>query len=249
MRIAVAGGTGTVGRHVVDVARERGHDVVILSRSTGVDLMTGAGLNLAIDGAAAVIDVASVATQSAKKSIEFFETTTNNLLAAEKTAGVPHHLALSIVGSDRAPFGYYAGKKRQEEVVSAGPVPWTILRATQFHEFARQLSAQMRFGSITVVPKMISQPVAAREVGERLVALAEGPPAGRPADLAGPEELRMADMVRAYAAAIGNTGPIWEIALPGGFGKALRDGTILPGPSADHGVQTYADWVAAVRRP
>lgn len=249
MRIAVAGGTGTVGRHVVDVARERGHDVVILSRSTGVDLMTGAGLTHAIDGAAAVIDVASVSTQSAKKSIEFFETTTNNLLDAEKTAGVPHHLALSIVGSDRAPFGYYAGKQRQEEVVSAGPVPWTILRATQFHEFAQQLAGQMRFGSVTVVPKMISQPVAAREVGERLVTLAESRPAGRPADLAGPEELRMADMVRAYAEAIGNTGPIWEIALPGGFGKALRDGTILPGPSADNGVQTYADWVAAVRRP
>lgn len=249
MRIAVAGGTGTVGRHVVDVARERGHDVVILSRSAGVDLMTGAGLARTIDGTAAVIDVVSVATQSAKKSKEFYETTTNNLLAAEKTAGVPHHLALSIVGSDRAPFGYYAGKQRQEQLVSAGPVPWTILRATQFHEFAQQLYGQMRFGSITVVPKMISQPVAAREVGERLVTLAEGRPAGRPADFAGPEELRMADMVRAYAAAIGATGPIMEITLPGGFGKALRDGTILPGPSADHGTQTYADWVASVRRP
>ena len=248
MRIAVAGGTGTVGRHVVAVARERGHDVVILSRSTGVDLMTGSGLARAIDGTAAVIDVASVSTQSAKKSIEFYETTTNNLLSAEKTAGVPHHLALSIVGSDRAPFGYYAGKQRQEQVVSAGPVPWTILRATQFHEFAQQLFGQMRFGAITLVPKMVSQPVAAREVGERLVTLAEGRPAGRPADLAGPEELRMADMVRAYAEAIGAKGPILEVPLPGGFGTALRDGTILPGPSADHGVQTYADWVAAVRR-
>jgi uncharacterized protein YbjT (DUF2867 family) len=249
MRIAVAGGTGAVGRHVVEVARERGHDVVILSRSAGVDLMSDTGLTRAIEGTAAVIDVAAVATQSAKKSIEFFETTTTNLLAAEQAAGVPHHLALSIVGSDRAPFGYYAGKQRQEQVVSAGPVPWTILRATQFHEFAQQLYGQVRFGSITVVPKMTSRPVAAREVGERLVTLAEGRPAARPADLAGPEQLRMADMVRAYAEAIGDKGPVLEVPLPGGFGTALRDGTILPGPSADHGVQTYADWVAAVRRP
>lgn len=135
----------------------------------------------------------------------------------------------------------------QEQLVSAGRVPWTILRATQFHEFAQQLYGQMKFGPITVVPQMTSQPVAAREVGERLVALAEGPPAGRPADFAGPEVLRMADMVKAYAGATGGKGRIIEIALPGGFGKAMRDGTLLPDSSADHSVQTYAQWIAAVR--
>jgi len=247
MRLAVAGGTGTVGRHVVDVARERGHDVVVLSRSAGVDLITGAGIAQALDGRDAVIDVSSVLTQSAKESSEFYQRATTNLLAAEDTANVPHHVALSIVGSDKAPFGYYAGKKVQEQLVIAGRVPWTIIRATQFHEFAQQLYGQIKLGPINLVPKMISQPIAAREVGQRLVNLAEGEPVGRTADIAGPEVLRMVNMVRAYAEATDGRGPILEVTLPGGFGKAMRNGTLLAGPAADHGTQTYAEWIADVR--
>ncbi|WP_285042874.1 NAD(P)H-binding protein [Plantibacter sp. LMC-P-059a] len=243
MKIVVAGGNGMVGRHVVAVAEERGHRVVSLSRATGVDLVSGAGLAQQLEAADVVIDVTSTATQSAAKSREFFGGVTRTLLDAEGAAGVPHHVALSIVGSDRAPFGYYAGKAEQEELVSTGRIPWTILRATQFHEFAQQMVERFRFGPITMVPTMTSQPVAAREVAERLVELAEGEPQGRPADLAGPEELRMSAMVKAYTAAEGIRGPVVEIPLPGGFGKAMRDGTTLAGPNAQRGAQTFAQWV------
>ncbi|MCS5713507.1 NAD(P)H-binding protein [Herbiconiux sp. CPCC 205716] len=248
MKIAVAGGTGTVGQYVVDAARRRGQDVVVLARSTGVDLTTGAGLAPALTGVDVVVDAASTGTQSAKVSREFFGGVTANLLAAERAAGVTHHIALSIVGSDRAPYGYYAGKALQEQLVTAGPVPWTILRATQFHEFAQQIYGQFKLGPLNLVPTMFSQPVAAREVGERLVDLAEAGPEGMATDLAGPEELRMADMVRAYAEATGGRGPIVEIPLPGGFGKALRDGTILAAPTADRGSQTFAEWIGELRR-
>ena len=248
MKIAVAGGTGTVGRHVVEVARHRGHEVVVLARSAGIDLVNGANLADRLAGVAVVIDVASISTQSAQASKGFFGAVTRHLLAAEHDAGVTHHIALSIVGSDRAPFGYYAGKAVQEHLVSTGRVPWTILRATQFHEFAQQLYGRFAIGPINVVPKMFSQPVAAQEVADRLVVLAETGPAGHPADLAGPEILRMADMVRAYAAASGGRGPILEIPLPGGFGTAMRDRTLLAGDSADLGTQTFAEWLTGVTR-
>ena len=140
MKIAVAGGTGTVGRHVVDVLRERGHDPVILTRSTGVDLVTGVGLADSLDGVDAVIDVSSTQTLSDAASRAFFGAVTRNLLAAEVEAGVGHHVALSIVGTD----GRAVRLLRRESCCRSSssrtdPVPWTILRATQFHEFSAQL--------------------------------------------------------------------------------------------------------------
>ncbi len=243
MKIAVAGGTGAVGAHVVEVIRMRGHEPLVLSRSNGVDLVSGAGLDLA--GVDAVIDVASTSTQSAQASESFFGVVTSNLLAAEVAAGVGHHVALGIVGSIEAPFGYYAGKKVQEQLVKDGPVPWTILRATQFHEFAGQIYGSITVGPIILVPKMLSQPVAAAEVAERLVELAEGGPAGHVPDLGGPRVERMLHMVRAWAKATGGRGPIVEIPVPGGFGRALRDGTILPKAGAAAARQTYAEWLAA----
>lgn len=248
MKIAVAGGTGTVGHHVVDIARERGHEALVLSRGTGIDLVSGDGLGRALAGVDVVVDAASVATQSAKVSERFFGAVTANLLAAEQTAGVAHHIALSIVGSDKAPYGYYAGKAVQERLVREGSIPWTILRATQFHEFAQQLYGRVDIGPIHLVPTMVSQPVAAHEVGLRLVELAETGPAGLATDLAGPETLRMAHMVRAYANATGGTGPILQIPLPGGFGKAMRDGSTEAGPDADRGTQTFAEWIAGIAR-
>ena len=246
MKIAVAGGTGTVGRHVVDVVRERGHVPVVLARSTGVDLVTGGRLADALSGVDLVIDVASVQTMSDAASRAFFGAVTRNLLDAGTAAGVRHHVALSIVGVDDAPYSYYAGKVLQEQLVEAGPVPWTILRATQFHEFAAQLHARMRFGPIVVVPVLQSQPVAAREVAERLVALAVAAPAGRVADLAGPRVERMSDMVRRWATATGRRGRVVEVPLPGAYGRAMRDGTLIARPGSDLGVQTFEEWLAAV---
>ncbi|WP_173921555.1 SDR family oxidoreductase [Agromyces sp. Marseille-P2726] len=246
MRIAIAGGTGMIGRHVVDVTRERGHDPIVLTRSTGVDLTTGEGLARALDGCDVVIDVTSVRTTSAKTSREFFGAVTRDLLAAEAAAGVRHHVALSIVGVGDAPFAYYAGKALQEQLVAAGSVPWTLLRATQFHEFAMQIYERMKSGPVVPVPAMRSQPVAAREVAERLVTLATAEPAGWSRDLAGPREERMADLVRRWAERAGKPGRVVEAPLPGGFGRAMRDGTLLPGPDADHGVQTFDEWLATV---
>lgn len=243
MRIAVAGGTGAVGRHVVEVARQRGHEAIVLARAQGVDLVSGAGLAGRLAEVDAVIDVTSVGTQSAAASRAFFGGVTSRLLEAEESAGVGHHVALSIVGATSAPYGYYAGKALQEELVAAGRVPWTILRATQFHEFAGQMYERFHVGPFALVPTMVSQPVAAREVAERLVGLVEAGPVGRAADLAGPEELRMADMVRAWLDATGTRARVVRFPLPGGFGKAMRDGTILAGAEADRGTQTFADWL------
>ncbi|KAA0926558.1 MULTISPECIES: SDR family oxidoreductase [unclassified Rhodococcus (in: high G+C Gram-positive bacteria)] len=248
MKLAVAGGTGTVGVHVVEVARERGHDVVVLSRSAGVDLVAGSGLSDAMAGVEAVVDVASTRTVSAKESTAFFAAVTRHLLEAESAAGVGHHLALSIVGIDEAPHGYYAGKVEQESLVRAGAVPWTILRATQFHEFAGQIRAQASFGPVSIIPKMVSQPIAAREVAERLIDLAERSPAGRVADLGGPREERMAEMVRRYARAIGARGLVLEVPIPGAYGRAMRDGTLVTTTESDHGLQTFDQWSATQAR-
>ena len=246
MRIAVAGGTGMVGQHVVEVARERGHDVTVLSRRAGVDLLTSAGLVEALRGVDVVVDVTSVQTQKTQESEAFFGTVTRHLLEAEADAGVGHHVALSIVGIDAAPTGYYAGKVLQEELVAAGPVPWTVLRATQFHEFAQQIHGGFTLGPLVLVPVMRSQPVAAREVGERLVERAEQGPVGRTTDLGGPETFRMVDLVRRYAAAIGDGRRVVSLPLPGRFGRAMRDGSLVPGATADHGTQTFEEWLATV---
>ena len=138
-KLAVAGGTGLVGAMVVEEVRRTGATPVVVARSRGIDLTTGAGLAAALDGVEAVIDASNVDTMSAKRSIAFFEAATAHLLAAGAAAGVRHHVALSIVGCDRVDLPYYLGKRRQEELVAAGPVPWSVLRATQFHEFAGQL--------------------------------------------------------------------------------------------------------------
>ena len=243
MRIAIAGGTGTVGTHVVEVARERGHDVIVLSRSTGVDLMTGAGLDAALEGVAVVVDVASTFTQSAATSVDFFTTVTRTLLSAEKRAGVPHHVALSIVGIDGSRYGYYAGKQAQERELSAGSVPFTVLRATQFHEFVTQ--GQIRVGPFALVPTMRTQPVAAREVAERLVDLAEGDARGRVADLAGPREESLPDMARRYLRATGGRARVVALSLPGAGFREMRSGALLPGPDAVRAGQTFEEWIAA----
>lgn len=219
----------------MDVAREHGHDTVVLSRATGVDLVTGSGLRPALEGADAVVDVSSTGTRSSDTSREFFRAVTLDLLRAEEAAGIGHHVALSIVGAERAPFGHCAGKALQEELLVRSRVPWTVQRATRFHEFAQQVLGQATLGPVDLVPVMRSRPVAAREVGAHLVELAGKGAAGRVRDLGGPEVLRLVDMVRACARATGRRGPVVAVPLPGGFGRALRDGTILRVPTPTGG--------------
>ncbi len=245
MRIAVAGGTGVVGRHTVEAARNAGHDAVALSRANGVDLVSGQGLSDALAGADVVIDVASTTTLKASTAIEFFTAATGNLLAAAEGAEVGHVVLLSIVGIDRIPYDYYAGKVAQEKIVAASRVPWTILRATQFHEFAEQMFARAKVGPLHLAPRARTQPVAAREVGERLVELATGAAGGRVPDLAGPQEEQLADMIRAFARHSGYRGWVPPLDVPGPQMAGMREGKALPGPGAQLGRQTFAEWLAA----
>jgi uncharacterized protein YbjT (DUF2867 family) len=245
MNIAVAGGTGTVGSFVVSIARERGHRVVVLSRSEGVDLLTGEGLAEALEGVDTVIDVVSIQTLAQKAAVSFFTATTNNLLTAGKSAGVQHHLVLSIVGAEKAAAGYYAGKLAQEKLVSNGDVPWTILRATQFHEFAQQVLARSSVGPLALVPRMTTQPVAAREVAEALVDAAEAGPRGRVTDLGGPRVEQLVDMVRAYARKSGQRKLVLGFTPPGKLWHAMRSGALLPEPGAAVGRQTFQEWLEA----
>lgn len=242
-RIAVAGGTGVVGAHVVDLARQAGHETVVIARSVGVDVVTGQGLAAALDGVEVVIDVSSIGTLSAKASVAFFEKATRNLLDAEAGAGVRHHLALSIIGAAEAASGYYAGKAAQERILQASGDRWSILRASQFHEFAAQMVQRGAMAGVVVVPKMLSQPVAAAEVAEELVALAEGSPRGFARDVAGPRQERMAEMVRKYLRATRQRHPVLEVRLPGAMGRASADGSLLGGPSAKLGAQTFDEWL------
>lgn len=247
MRIAIAGGTGTVGRLVADLVRRHEHEPVVISRSTGVDLTTGEGLDAVLDGVDAVIDVTSTVTMSAAASIRFFETVTRTLLAAEERAGVRHHVVLSIVGIDSAEkgYGYYQGKRAQERAVQAGPIPYSLVRATQFHEFARQMFERTKLGPFVLVPTMRSQPIDAADVAARLVELAEGSPAGRVTDIAGPRVERMAELARRYGRAAGLPGRVVELSLPGSSGRQMRDGSLLAGTSAQLLGQDFTSWLRA----
>lgn len=243
MRIAVVGGTGTVGRHVVAAAADAGHEVVVLSRSNGTDVSTGAGLDAALAGVDAVIDVSNLATTlSAKKSIAFFETAAHHLLAAEDRAGVAHHVVLSIVGIDDIDTSYYAGKLAQERAVAAGSVPSTVVRAGQFHEFAGQILGLTR-GPIAVVPRTLMRPVAAREVAAHLVRVAEAPAAGRAPDLVGPRDETLADAARRQLAFDGVRRRVLDVRLPGAYGKGLASGSLRGGADAMRGTITFDEWL------
>ena len=244
MRIVVAGATGSLGTHVVAAVRAAGHEPVPISRNSGADLISGSGLEERLRGASAVIDASATSSTSAKGSTDFFTTVTRNLLSAEREAGVPHHVAISIVGAARVDANYYAGKAAQEQILQAEPSGWSLLRTTQFHEFVRQLVGQGKVGPLQVVPAMRSQPIAAAEVAAELVAIASGDPRGLVPELAGPREERMADLVRRHLAATGQRRPVLEVPLPGAWGRAMRNGSLLPSAGARRRGQTFDEWLA-----
>jgi uncharacterized protein YbjT (DUF2867 family) len=160
-------------------------------------------------------------------------------------AGVGHHVALSIVGIDDVDSGYYAGKRLQERVVAEGGVPWSVLRATQFHEFAEQALHFVTVGPFSLVPRMLSQPVAAREVAETLVELAVGGPVGHAPELAGPDQLQMVDLARRVSRARGLGRRVVPVRLPGAAGKAMRSGALIPTGDGPRGRVTFEEWLAA----
>lgn len=244
MKIVVAGATGVLGTHVAAAVRAAGHEPVAISRGSGVDLVAGTGLAQALRGASAVIDASATSSASTKASVAFFTTVTRNLLAAEREAGVGHHVAVSIIGAAQVNANYYAGKAAQEEILAARPDGWSLLRTSQFHEFVTQLVRGGKVGPVQAVPKMIAQPIAAREVADELVAIATGRPRGPEPDLAGPREERMADLVRRYLAATGVRRPVLEISLPNAWGRGMRDGSLLPKPGTRLGRQSFEAWLA-----
>lgn len=244
MRIAVAGGTGVVGRLVVAEAQQRGHEVVVLARSTGADLTSGAGLADRLADVGAVVDVVGTTAQSRRGAEGFFGATTRALLAAGTDAGVAHHVALSIIGIDRVPGGYYQGKLLQERLVADGPVPWSILRAAQFHEFAEQALGFAALGRVSLVPRMTTQPVAAREVAAALVSAAEAGPGGRLPELAGPEHRELVDLARLVNRARGLGRRVVGVRVPGAWGRGIRSGALTPSSPGPRGVLTFEEWLA-----
>ncbi|MEU1618197.1 NAD(P)H-binding protein [Streptomyces sp. NPDC005722] len=239
MKIAVAGGTGVAGRFVVEEVRARGHEPVVLSRGEGVDLLSGSGLDAALTGAEVVIDVSNVTTNRKSVAVGFFDKAGRNLAAAAGRAGVRHLVTPSIVGVDRVGHPYYTGKMRQEEIIRGGAVPWTIMRATQFHEFVGQALEGVP-GPLALVPTAPVQPVAVREVAEALVGLALEAPQGMAPEFAGPQVESLVDLARSLIAAGGaRRRPVAPLYFPG----AMRKGGLLPSGPGPRGTVTFADWL------
>jgi uncharacterized protein YbjT (DUF2867 family) len=253
-RIAVAGATGRVGRHVVDVLETGGHDVVAMSRSGGVDVVTGDGLPEALAGVECVIDVASGPSPDQQAATEFFTAAAHNLQQAGERAGVQRMVVVSIIGVDQFTAGYGAAKVAHERAMLSGPVPVRILRAAQFHEFVDQLVTWGRQGEVSYLPKMRAQLVAARTVAQALVDLATAPwstPAagawGAPIpEIAGPREESLVDMAALLVARRGDPVRIEGVRDPADpDGHLYETGALLPGPHATLAGPTFQAWLDA----
>jgi uncharacterized protein YbjT (DUF2867 family) len=244
MRIAVAGATGNIGALTVTALQKAGHDVVRISRSLGVDLVTGEGLDAALTGVDAVVDATNATAADPAETVAFFGAVTRNLLAAEERAGVRHHVLLSIAGVDRVEGNaHYAGKREQERLVTAGPVPWSIVPATQFHDFAAMLAGWTEQDGVATIPPLLVQPVAPADVAAVLAEVAAGAPQGRCPDLAGPETQDLVDMARRTYQARGRTVklvPTWA----GLFGPEMAGNALLPGEGARIAPTTFDEWLA-----
>ncbi len=257
MRIAVAGATGRVGRHVVQVLELNGHEVVPIARSRGVDLITGEGLRSALTGVEAVIDAATGPSPDQAAATEFFTTATRNVQAEAQRAGVRRVVVVSIVGIDQLAGGYYGGyyaaKLAHEKAMLSGPVPAVILRATQFHEFVQTLVDWGRQGAVSRVPRMRTQLVAARTVASMLADLATCPegrlpeaPRGRFLEIAGPRPEELVEVARRLMSRLGDPVRIEGVTDPSDPGaKLYESGALLPGQGAILAGPTFQQWLDA----
>ncbi|WP_329208891.1 NAD(P)H-binding protein [Streptomyces sp. NBC_00683] len=244
LTIAVAGGTGTLGRGVAGTLRSRGHQVRVLSRRSReyrVDLTTGEGLDRALAGCDVVVDASN--STSPKGAARTLVDGSRRLLAAEEAAGVRHHVCVSIVGCERVPFGYYRAKAAQERVVEAGPVDWTLVRATQFHELVAGLFTSMaRFG-VLVLPRMPLRTVASAEVALAVADAAGGPALRGRIEVAGPETADVRDLARQWRSVTGSRARMVPLALPGAVGRAVRSGALTTDRPDVTGTTTFVEWL------
>jgi uncharacterized protein YbjT (DUF2867 family) len=245
MRIAIVGGTGTLGRHLAAELRSRGHEIRVLSRTTPeypVDLVTGAGLESALQGCDAVVDASNNAGRNAAAVLVGG---TRRLLAAEQAAGVSHHVCVSIVGCDQVPMGYYRVKAEQENLVEQGPVPWTIVRATQFHELVAKAFATAARWRVLPAPRALLQPIACAEVARYVAGVAGQPPRRDRLEVAGPEVTELRTLARSWRSVTGRRLALLPVYVPGQVGRALRAGTLTTGQAEVRGRVSFSAWLEA----
>jgi uncharacterized protein YbjT (DUF2867 family) len=246
MKIVVIGGTGLIGKKVVMNLRQRGHEMVPASPSSGVNAVTGEGLAQALAGAQVVVDVANAPSWEDEAVLAFFESSGRNLLAAEAAAGVGHHVALSVVGTDRLlASGYFRAKMAQEKLIKASPIPYTIVRATQFFEFVGGIAQLATEGQTVRLPKVLMQPIAADDVAAVVADTALAEPLHGTFDLAGPELFRQDDLVRKFLKATGDARTVITDHKALYYGITVNDQSLTPGDHPRLGPTCFDAWLSS----
>ncbi|POA76878.1 SDR family oxidoreductase [Pseudomonas sp. DP16D-R1] len=244
MNIVVIGGSGLIGSKLVKNLRERGHDVLAASPSTGVNSITREGLAQAMDGADIVVDVANAPSWEDQAVLEFFETSSRNLLAAEAAAGVRHHVALSIVGTERLPEnGYFRAKVAQESLIKASGIPYSILRATQFFEFVGAIADSFAVGEELHVSPALIQPLASDDVVAALTDVVLAAPLNGTVEVAGPEAMPIDELVRRFLRATRDTRRVVPDVHARYYGAVLDDQSLTPGQHPRLGAIRFEDWL------
>jgi uncharacterized protein YbjT (DUF2867 family) len=249
VKIVVIGGTGLIGSKVIQNLRQRGHDAVVAAPSTGVNTITGEGLDSALADAQVVVDVANSPSFDDAAVLEFFKTSGRNVLAAEVDAGVEHHVALSVVGADRLPdSGYMRAKVAQEQLIEAAGQPYTIIRSTQFFEFLRAIADSATEGDTVRLPTANLQPIAAQDVAAAVTETAVSDPVNGVIEIAGPASVGFVSLIREVLNA--DHDPRTVVGDPHAryFGAQLTDGSLTPGPEARLGSTTFTEWLAVNHR-
>ena len=249
MKIVVIGGTGLIGTKLASKLRQKGHEVVPAAPSTGVNTITGEGLDKALSGAEIVVDVANSPSFEDRAVLTFFETSGRNLLAAEAAAKVRHHVALSIVGTDRLrENGYFRAKLAQENLIRASKIPYTILRATQFFEFVGGIVDSSSDGQIVRLSPALFQPVASDDVAAALADVTLGAPVNGIVELAGPEQFSLDEFARKYLIATKDPRRVAADIHARYFGAELDDQSLTPGKNPRLGSVRFEDWLAGLRK-
>ena len=244
IKIVVVGGSGLIGKKLVKDLRQRGHEVVPASPSSGVNTVTGEGLSEALEGAKVVVDVANAPSWEDKAVLEFFETSGRNVHAAEAAAGVNHHVALSVVGTDRLlASGYFRAKIAQEKLIKASKIPYTIVRSTQFFEFVRFIAENAAEGASVRVPSVLMQPIVSDDVAAALADIALGEPMNDMIEIAGPEKIRQDEMVRQFLSVTGDTRKVIIDPNARYYGLEVDDQSLVPGPNSRLGSTHFAEWL------